>query len=535
MSTKTGTATNYADLLSQLDSFLCDQGHAWGLTYSGTGDGRLTSYIGTAATVTETVTITATSSTSFTVVGTVSGSLGTATVGTAFTSSVLNFTITAGGTAFVAGDVFQLNTGPKWQRLRLGGCIESIYRTASFTNANNLFDGQNTSGAPEVSITVFPATCTVQMFKATEVRAFSLWLSSSTANTPRDFALQYSDDGSSWTTAQSWSSQAWTQAYQRRDYVLTASAGAHLYWRLNITSGNAATVALSELRLWNDATMKWDVSTRVEYAWQAPGVDGAQAIYVAGYTQTNNGADSYNLGFRSFRYWVDTATSVIDVPNNSSDKFLLLSKTPTAYWIVANGGRFILVTRTSSVYEIAYAGFGLPYETPSAHPYPMLVGAPQVDGSKRWDTANDGGYRNPTDPGAASNTAPTNATLSAIMPDGTWLHFANRALFGASSEGIGMSIADLTGRVWPYATSNDGSVQPDHLRDCIDGTKPMLPLVLFRPNGLAHCWGEFDGMYWTTGFSNSAEALIRDGTLDHLVVPNVNRSAINSFAAIALD
>lgn len=78
-------------------------------------------------------------------------------------------------------------------------------------------------------------------------------------------------------------------------------------------------------------------------------------------------------------------------------------------------------------------------------------------------------------------------------------------------------------------------MQPDHLRDCIDGTKPMLPLVLFRPNGLVHCWGEFDGMYWTTGFSNSAEALIRDGTLDHLVVPNVNRSAINSFAAIALD
>lgn len=535
MSTKIGTATTYADLLDQLDSFLCTTGHAWGLTFSGTGTGRLTSYLGTADTVTETITITATSSTSFTVAGTVSGSLGTATVGTPFTSTVLNFTITAGGTAFVAGDVFQLNTGPKWARLRMGGCIESIYRTASFSSVANLFDGSTTLGASEVSITAFPATCTVQMFRATEVRAFSLWTGNTTTNTPRDFALQYSDDGSSWTTAQSWSSQTWSQSYQRKDYVLTSSAGAHLYWRLNITAGNTSTIALCELRLWNDAAMKWDVSSRVEYAWQAPGVDGAQDIYVAGYTQTNSGADSYNLGFLGFRYWVDTASSVMDVPNDSGEKFLLLSKTPTAYWFVVNGGRFVVVTRTSSVYEIAYAGFGLPYETPSAHPYPLIIGAAHIDGTKRWDTANDGGYRNPTDPGSTSNTAPTNATMSAMMPDGNWLPFANRAQFSTSSEGIGMSAADLTGRVWPYATSNDGNVQPDHLRDCIDGTKPMLPLVLFRPNGQTHCWGEFDGLYWTTGFSNAAEALIRDGALDHLVVPNVNRSAINSFAAVALD
>lgn len=534
MSTKTGTAATYSALLDELDAFLCTTGHAWGLTYAGTGNGRMTSYIGTASTITETITATATSATSFDVVGTVSGALGTATVGTPFTSSVLDFTITAGGTAFVAGDAFSLNTGPKWTRLRYGGCIEPMFRTASFSSVERLFDNTFNSTSTMTTTTTFPATVTVQMFKATEVRAFSIWNGNLIANSPAAFGLQWSDDGSTWTTAQSWSGQAWTQTYQRRDFALTSSAGAHLYWRVNITAGNAATLNLSEVRLFADAAMKWDVSSRFEFAWQAPGVDGSQEIYVAGYTSTDNGADRYNIAFRGFRYLVDPASSVLDVPNSSLDKFLLLSKTPTAYWIVANGGRFVLATRTSSVYEFAYCGFGLPYETPSSHAYPMLIGAPHTVESTRWDASNDGGYRNPCDPGTGSVTDGVNSTLAAHMPDGNWIQVANRYQ-SSGVEGQTMSGSDARGRTWPYAGTDTGSVQPTHLRDCIDGTKPMLPVVVMRINGQQHMWGEFDGVYWTTGFSTSAEALILDGAIDHLVVPNVNRSSINSFAAIALD
>ena len=40
---------------------------------------------------------------------------------------------------------------------------------------------------------------------------------------------------------------------------------------------------------------------------------------------------------------------------------------------------------------------------------------------------------------------------------------------------------------------------------------------------------------YAVNMAAEAEALIREGAIDHLVVPNVNRSALNSFAAIALD
>lgn len=527
MSHKIGTAATYAALLEELDAFLCDQGHAWGLTFEGAGTGRLTDYIGTASSVTETITATATSATSFTVVGSVSGALGTATVGTPFTSSVVNFTITAGGTAFVAGDLFRLNTGPAWERLRFGGCLEALHRTASFSNVANLFDDTTS----EITTTVYPATITVEMFKATEVRSFALVSSFIASQTPSEFGLQWSDDGSSWTTAQSWSGQSWTAAYQRRDYVLTSSAGAHRYWRINITAGNS-TMCLSQAFLYADAAAKWEVSRRFEFAWKAPGVDGAQDIFVAGYTYTDNGASTYNLVFRGFRYWLDPEQSVLNVPNHLGDKALPLSKTPTAYWLVANSGRVMVVTRTSAVYGMAYAGYGLPYETPSVHPFPYLIGAPAYLPTMRWDTANTGGYRNPVDPGAQSTAS--NGTLGAIFPDGAGYQVVNRTTSGSSSEGAN----DSAGRpkVWPYCQDDTGNIQSDHLRECVDGSMPLLPLVIFQPGvPQAHAWGEFDGAYWTTGFNNSAEALIREGAIDHLVVPNVNRSNTQSFAAIALD
>lgn len=57
---------------------------------------------------TETWTLTATSATSFTVVGSVTGALPNATVNSAYNSTAgLNFTITSGGTPFVAGDKFE--------------------------------------------------------------------------------------------------------------------------------------------------------------------------------------------------------------------------------------------------------------------------------------------------------------------------------------------------------------------------------------------------------------------------------------------
>ena len=73
-------------------------------TFTGTGTGRLEIEAGPDP-VAENITLTAlTDVTTFSVVGSVSGALGTATVGTRFSCAQVKLLIMSGGTAFVAGD-----------------------------------------------------------------------------------------------------------------------------------------------------------------------------------------------------------------------------------------------------------------------------------------------------------------------------------------------------------------------------------------------------------------------------------------------
>jgi flagellar hook protein FlgE len=74
------------------------------------GNGTVSGLAATAATVAQTITLTALTPTTFSVVGSVSGALGTAMAGTPFTSGQVDLTVTAGSTAFAAGDTITVPT-----------------------------------------------------------------------------------------------------------------------------------------------------------------------------------------------------------------------------------------------------------------------------------------------------------------------------------------------------------------------------------------------------------------------------------------
>lgn len=74
--------------------------------YTGTGDGTLTEVEGGPDAVEEDITITFSNATTAAVVGSVTGAIGTATVGTKFTSPQISFMLTAGSVAFVNTDAF---------------------------------------------------------------------------------------------------------------------------------------------------------------------------------------------------------------------------------------------------------------------------------------------------------------------------------------------------------------------------------------------------------------------------------------------
>jgi hypothetical protein len=530
MSFKTGTATNYFDLLTILKDFLTVQGHGWNLTQTGTGNGRLNSLIGKTGTVVQTITCTASSSSNFNISGSVTGSMGAATVGTPFTHAQCDFTIAAGGTAFVSGDTFVFNLSPKWSLIRFGGCGSTALRTLTAGAGSSVGLFNNTVFEADQLITTsgaLPVDIGVQMQVATEVRAFSLWSGSTNTDVPTSFQLDWSNNGSSWTTAQSWTGQTWSASQQRKDYVTSSAPGAHIWWRIRITAGSA-TILLSEARMWADTTMKWACSNTFEWGFQGPGVDNAQQIFCMGYTNIDIGTGYYNWVFRGVRFWSDQQLAVADVPISSRDHAHLLTNTSIPYWIVAHGSRFILLTRISGVYEMSYIGYGLPYETPSNHPYPYIIGTPTQVINRFPSYSGSSGYRNPCDPSQDSG----GCTMEIVLPTGSWYDVGNS---GDSGPPDGGQASDTVGKVWPYAQSSVGLAQ-DYGREAVDGTLPCLPLVIVCEGGVnIHPWGEFDGVYYTTGFGNSAAALTRIGAVDFINWPNVYRSGNNHFAMVALD
>lgn len=140
MSWTTGTASSSADLLDKLNAFLL-KGHTLPPVYTGTGNGTLSGAIGTASSVHETITVTLTSSTAFSVSGSVTGSMGTGTVGTAFSHAKVAFLVNAGSTAWVSGDTIQFVMTPPYTQMRGVAGSEYIWRAPGNANADQIFVG----------------------------------------------------------------------------------------------------------------------------------------------------------------------------------------------------------------------------------------------------------------------------------------------------------------------------------------------------------------------------------------------------------
>lgn len=549
MTTFIGTAAGYRDLITKLDQHLTQTGHAWGLTFNGVGNGRMRGpggtvggYIGAAGSVTETITVTFTSATAFNVVGSVSGSLGSGTVGTDFTSARVAFRVVAGTTPFSAGDVFALNTGPAWTRQRLAGMGNTGDGfTSTLTNGPNLVDGSGTTSA---STTTFPATSTWVMDFDTAARSIRIQCAGTAGRGPAAFSLEWSDDGVGWTPLQSWSGIGGWAASEARVFAVTSPV-AKRRWRVVVTAGQTATLELWELRLCGDDAGTWELDLNtggIQAVWQSPGVDGVTQAYHGLWTNTVSASDAWNLRMVGFRFWNNQAShpALFNVSDLPTAKTMPLTKTTAmAYWLVVNGARFILVVRISGVYLAAYSGFILPYEVPADYPWPMAVGAVYNVSGTRWDLSIEGGFRNFWDPGSSLASAGGATGLSVMQPNGVWREFSNRHN-STGSEGVATDHAGLQrGGTWPYLHQFGGSVQQVAAwRDCLDGSLPMVPAVLtISPhsgfNGAV--LGEFDGVYAMNGFGNTAEAITRDGAVDVLSVPNTFRTSRQNWAGIALD
>jgi hypothetical protein len=108
-----------------------------------TGTGRCTQVYGGPDAVAETITVTLSNATTATVVGSVTGPLADATVGTLYQSAKVEFMLTAGGTAFATADTFVIITTARTYADVGGGAFAALTTLRSIQKIGVNFDQVN--------------------------------------------------------------------------------------------------------------------------------------------------------------------------------------------------------------------------------------------------------------------------------------------------------------------------------------------------------------------------------------------------------
>lgn len=523
-----GTATDHRDLLEKLHTFLTATGSAFGLTYAGTGNGTLTGYKGGSASLAELFTVTATSSTNFTVHGSISGDLAAATVGTPYSGTLVQFTLTAGGTAFVAGDVFVLNTAPKWisRRQIRGALVTGSGGTSGQYACENVIDGKavydstrhwSAGAAPKTLQFDFPAALTIV--------EYAIMGSSSGSYSPKTWTFEYWD-GDSWEVLDTRSNITGWSTGESKVFAIASPLSATQF-RLNITVGNSSSdlqIAAVQLRT---ATAGMDQAMS-QYLWEAPGNDGNSAILVGAHSFYRVDVDYYDWELCAFTGF-DAALPFYGQPGYHGRLWLPLLNSSLPYWFIADGRHVKIVAKVGTQYESAYLGFLEPFFTPQQLPYPMALGGSLALGATQpyWNDVKFR-YSNSTDQHRAFTHSDGNyvntlyyAEARARRLDGTW------APFFASHVDSFTSPAAGEGWIWPLSQGMT------NLEVCVDGSYALFPAVL--SDSTPNHWGQFSGVSVLTGQGLSAETLIRIGAVDYLAVPNITRTDRNDFLAMRLD
>lgn len=247
---------------------------------------------------------------------------------------------------------------------------------------------------------------------------------------------------------------------------------------------------------------------------RGPGLAGLDEIHIRLAAVSTPASDRYGIdlyGFDSYNAGVSHALQ----PGISPVCGVALWNSSIPYWFVANGRRFIVIAKVSTVYSSMYAGFFLPFATPTEFPYPIFVGASHEDGNThRWSQATHvvGGFWDPSY---------GNAYLR--HNDGTWIPFANY------DDGTGGSRSNL----------NDNAIWPYHMdlraRENEDGSYTLLPTVLHSNYSSGNVYGELDGVFFTAGYGVGSEDTIVLSGDTHLIVQSVYRTTRLSYAAIKLE
>lgn len=239
--------------------------------------------------------------------------------------------------------------------------------------------------------------------------------------------------------------------------------------------------------------------------------------------------DKYAVEFQAHGAFIQTDPQDSQ-PLSSSAQYVLAWNDPIQYWIIANGRRWILITKVAGVFGSGYCGFFLPYSPPSEYPYPFYNAGSTSGEFLRYST-NDVKSHFFASPGYQS--------AQVFRPDNKWGYVSNFTENGS---------AGVVNEAWIYPTrfkstqsthdsraSYSGDDITNNTQPCFDNTYLMRQLQIHISDSFTGMLGVLDGVFAVTGRTNSSENIISKGGVDYLVVQNIFRTDFKDYMAVRLD
>jgi hypothetical protein len=229
-------------------------------------------------------------------------------------------------------------------------------------------------------------------------------------------------------------------------------------------------------------------------------------IYFGIRTYRDVGLDVYNWKINTFTGFITSNTFDTQPGRVSYNIGIPMWNTSIPYIFVANGQRVILRANIQNNYQTSYLGKFLPYASPSQWPYPIIsAGMLTTDALTRYDNTTYTAWFK----GARNNFAMR-------FTDGSYRTPQMFPFQGAN-----------TLRNTKSVSTNDEITEP--------GFWGLHSLVISEnTGGFVNNYGELDGIYFISGFSNAVENTIVISGVTYEVIRDVVKTGLKDFIALRL-
>lgn len=362
----------------------------------------------------------------------------------------------------------------------------------------------------------------------TTIREFYVRGDSTLANSPKNFAFQWSNDNITWTTLVEYSGITWTASEFKTFTVADGYlAPRHVASTAPRRGGRNEQFSLDFDWSTNDAR---DFSEDY-WLWQAPGYDAARRVYVHARGQSRPTDSSAVIEF-DFSIGHDAGILAWNAQAGTTavSRSHLMDAGTVAYWLYSNSKRFVLITRSGAQdYTSTYAGFMSAFGTPDDYPFPLAISTTMPNSTTFNSGVVNASLSSCADPGLSC--------CIARLWDGTLRNVGNRPNNAQSNLYLEQPaeswmwpyhVGRLTlSSVWPAMWGSDyQDYNPGHAFDFFTATQqnelPLIPCSVM--DAVYGNVGVLDGIFAIpSGGLLTAASVITIGGQDYRVFPNRTR------------